>query len=166
MTHGSKMLNDLSSEQQQKTRKRQLEYKEAQQQKKKCPEILIKNRPLFHRENYRDLKKFKEIPSEYIGKKDLIYVKSEKQLFQFKRSIEEGLVYYCSAKKCSAQILLRNGECLKHCLSSKHNHPEVDSEKIKRMKIIAELKREVQSSSFNWNCKNKWNELFERFSLR
>lgn len=89
---------------------------------------------MFDRENYRDLKKFKKVPSEYIGKKDLIFVESEMQLFQFKRIIEEGQVYYCSAKNCNAQILLRNSECLKHCLSSRHNHPEVDPEKIKKWK--------------------------------
>lgn len=164
MAQNPEMHNNSSSEQQKKTKKkRQLESKEARQPKKKCTET---NRPLFVRENYRDLKTFREVPSKYIGKKHLLYVESEMQLFQFKRSIEEGLVYYCSAKNCNAQILLRNGECLKHCLSIKHNHPERDAEKIKRMEIVAELKREVQSSAFNWNSKNKWNLLFEQFSLR
>lgn len=126
----------------------------------------FRQNPSFDLEQYRNLGKFRKVPSEYIGKMDLIYVESESQLYRFKRSIKDGLVFYCSVQKCNAQLLLRNEECLKHCLSSRHNHPEVDPQKIKNLEIIGELKNEVQSSTFNWNSKNKWNKLFTQFEKR
>lgn len=120
----------------------------------------------FDIDTYRDLKTFKSVPSEYNGKEELLYVKSEKQLYRLKRTTTDGKVFYCTAKNCSAHILLHKGKCLKHCLSSAHNHPDIDPRKIQKMEILHELRNEVKSSSFGWKPKNKWTNLFARFSSR
>lgn len=127
---------------------------------------MAKSPPSFKKSDYIKIKTFKKVPSKHSEKKDLIFIDCTCQMYQFKRSIINGDIYYCIKKGCHAKILLRNKHCFIPRSSNNHKHPDIDQNKTREMKIIHLLRSEVKSPNFDWNKKQKWITLFNIFKSR
>lgn len=96
------------------------------------------------------------IASEYAGKTNLFSI-TEKQLYLKKSSANNerktNTTYKCKVKNCNAQVVVENNRCQRKINGYKHNHPEIDDEKIEDMKTMEKFRQKISSlpkGRINW----------------